>query len=132
MTSRDQTYDLMRRLSYRGIELDFNAANTLRRAQLTLHRWAEKECGDGNDYVSWAIERDEQTGIPYMCYHRFTQPKAECYRIADLEKGALRRVKAIADAHSLAFYHQTDPRGCSLYVSKEPIADHNYTQGVAI
>ena len=128
MTARNATYALMQHLGARGISLDFDEANTLRRAQLVLQRWGEQECGDGR----WLIERDEATGVPYR--YRYGYPdkgQPIRYRIADREAGALRRVKAICTAHGLHYYHQTDPRGCSLYVSTEPLPDHNYTHGVA-
>lgn len=131
MSARQATYELMHRLSSRGIELSFDEANTLRRAELTLQRWAELECGDGNGY----IERDEGTGIPryFNCRARYLDPHdpRAWHRIADREAGALKRVQAICKAHGLAYYHQTDPRGCALYVSKEPIRDNDYTRGVA-
>lgn len=130
MTARQATYILMQHLGARGISLGFDEANTLRRAQMTLQRWAEGECGTGNDHCSWVIERDEQTNIPYMVAYPYNS-KPRKHRIADREAGALRRVKTICQAHGLHFYHQTDPRGCALYVSNEPLPDHNYTRGVA-
>jgi len=130
MSARHETYALMQQFSARGISLSFDEANTLRRAEKTLHRWAELECGDGNDYASWAIERDEQTGVPYMCRYPHTGEMRR-HRIADRETGALRRVKAICEAKGLHFYHQTDPRDCALYVSNEPLPDNNYARGVA-
>ncbi len=51
--------------------------------------------------------------------------------IPDREAGALRRVAAICEANGLHYFHQTDPRGCTLYVSNEPLTDTNYTNGVA-
>jgi len=33
---------------------------------------------------------------------------------------------------NLYYYNQTDPRGCALYVSNEPLTDTNYPNGVAI
>jgi len=68
--ARAKTYELLSRLANRGINVDFDVAHTLRRAELTLHRWAELECGDGNDCASWAIERDE-SGKPFrhVYYH---------------------------------------------------------------
>lgn len=130
MSARQATYELMHSLSTRGINLSFDEANTLRRAQMTLHRWAELECGDGNDYASWAIERDEQTGVPYLVTYPH-DGKTRQHRIPDREAGALRRVKAICSKWGIYFYHQTDPRGCALYVSNEPLPDHNYNRGVA-
>lgn len=118
-------------LQRREIFIDWDDTATLRKAQKTLHRWAELECGDGNDYASWAIERDEKTGKPYMVTHSHNgYPRRE--RIADRETGALKRVAAVCRASGLHYYHQTDPRGCALYVAREPLTDQNYSSaGVA-
>lgn len=102
-------------------------AAVLRRAERTLQRWAERECGDGSD---WAIERDDATGKPFNVYHG-EAANPHRYAIADREAGALRRVAELCDALGLHFYHQTDPRGCMLYVAAEPLTDQNYHNGVA-
>ena len=52
--------------------------------------------------------------------------------IADREAGALRRVRAVCAANGLHFYHQGDPRGCALYVAREPLDGSNYTRGFAV
>jgi len=130
MSARHETRNLMQQLGARGISLSFDEANTLRRAEKTLHRWAELECGDSGPYASWSIERDGQTGKPYWCVYPHTG-EARRSPIADREAGALKRIKAICDAHGIHFYHQTDPRGCALYVSAEPIKDYDYSRGVA-
>lgn len=130
MSARQATLALMQQLGARGISLSFDEANTLRRAELTLQRWSELECGDSNGWGSCAIERDEQ-GVPYRVRIPHNGHRTLRTRIADREAGALRRVKAICQAHSLHFYHQTDPRGCALYISNEPLPDHNYTRGIA-
>lgn len=123
---------ITRKLDSRGITLPMSAIETLRRAEMTLHRWAEQECGDGNDYASWCITRDEATGKPYREFHPHNG-KASRTLVADREAGALKRVAAICKAHGLHFFHQTDPRGCALYVSREPLTDVNYSShGVAI
>src|SRR3990167_2176977 len=125
MSARQATYTLMAQLGNRGISLSFDEVNTLRRAQMTLQRWAELECGDGNNYGSWAIERDENStgNEPYMVRHHYRHGNGvdtvTRTRIPDREAGALRRIAAICKAHGLYFYHQTDPRGCALYVSTE-------------
>lgn len=136
MSARQETYELMNRFSKRGITLSFDDANTLRRAQLTLRRWYELECGDGNSYGAWAIERDDNgDGPPYMVHHHYMhgagKDSVTRTRIPDREAGALRRVKAICEANRLHFYHQGDPRGCSLYVDNQPIPDNNYSRAVA-
>lgn len=131
MSARNDTLALMGHLNRNGIAADFDDANTLRRAQIALHRWAELECGDGNDHMSWAIERDEDSGKPYFCTYPNDDRPERRRRIADREAGALRRVTAICKRLNAHFYHQTDPRGCALYVSAEPILDHDYTRGIA-
>lgn len=130
MTARNDTYALMQQFSARGFALSFDDVNTLRRAQLVLHRWSEEECGDSNDYNSWAIERDEQTDKPYRCIYPH-QGEMRRHRIPDREKGTLKRVAEICKRNNLHFYHQTDPRGCALYVSNELLPRNDYTRGVA-
>lgn len=120
----------------RGLTLSFDDANTLRRAEKTLHSWAELECGDGNDYASWAIERDENgEGVPYLVQHHYAhgagKDSVTRTRIPDREAGALKRISELCKRTGAHFYHQTDPRGCALYVSAEPIDSNNYTRGVA-
>lgn len=108
-------------------------ANTLRRAQLTLHRWAEEECNG-------TIQRDGEQGDgrPYRPYESFYIRKDGSKAInrhkvptPDREAGALRRVAEVCKAAGLHFYHQTDPRGCALYVSGQPMTHENYHRGIA-
>ncbi len=125
-------------------------ADALRRIQMTLHRWDEAECGDGNDRASWAIERDETTGKPFRAVYPHNGPSRR-YAIADREAGAMRRLKAILDArnkreqftgdfspHKILGYHQSDCRGCALYLiraSDIPAGqslDSCYNRGVAV
>lgn len=113
-------------------------ANAIRRIEMTLHSWAEQECGDGNDYCSWSIERDEATGLPYRCVYPHNGPMRKS-RIPDREKGALKRLQAILANHpEWAYYHQGDPRGCALYlIRKSDIQpgtslDSCYTRGIAV
>lgn len=106
-------------------------ATDLVRAGRTLHRWAELECGTGNAYVSQHIERDETTGKPRLVISPRVG-KTYSRPIPDREAGALKRIKAICARLGLHYHHQTDPRGCALYVSREPLTDSNYTRGIAI
>lgn len=99
-----------------NLGLSFAEIESLARIERTLHRWSELECGDGDSH----IERDEQTGIPYRYREcRFLasgDPRCRT-RVPDRERGALRRLSAILAGHpGLVFYHQTDPRGCALYI----------------
>lgn len=130
MSARSESYEVLHRMNARGIVVTLEQANELRRAERTLHRWSEQECGDSNDYCSWAIERDEVTGKPFRCVYPH-QGKNRREPIADREAGALRRVAAVCKAVGAHFYHQGDPRGCALYVSPEPMTDGNYNNGVA-
>lgn len=130
MSARGETFELMDRLSRIGIRADFDQANTLRRAEKTLHRWGEQECGNSNASQSWGIERDEKTDKPYMVIYPH-RGDSRRYRIADREKSALDRVAKVCAALKVHYYHQTDPRGCALYVSTDPIDGSNYTNGAA-
>lgn len=134
-TTQKQRREVIDRLAMLGI--GFENAGKLRRIAMTLSRWGELECGDGNDYCSWSIERDESTGKPYKCFYPHSGPSRR-YPVPDREKGALRRLEALMVGYSdLWAFHQTDPRGASLYVgSKEDVngtpIDKVYNRGVAI
>ena len=151
MSTQKRKFELFARLQKLGFTYD--EAASLRRIEMTLQRWAERECGDGSN---WAIERDEVTGKPFNVYHG--EGKARRYAIADREAGALRRAGAILDARNarefapgsrigdmaqtmpdfVNLYHQSDPRGCALYLVRagdvpagENI-DAYYTRGLAV
>ena len=124
-------FHLVNRLAGLGIDLD--DLQTLRRIEMTLHRWAERECNG-------EVERDEKTGKPMQVSQAYINGSGE-YRswpIPDRESGAINRlVKIMAKYPKLWYYHQTDPRGCALYVgSKKELGDRkldsNYTIGVAV
>lgn len=108
-------------------------AEALRRISMTLHRWYEMECGIDNG----CIERDETTDKPF--WHNSISGRLS--PIADREKGAIKRLKAIFEARNtrqlaaiplddlqraqrnggtgftpLSYYLQTDPRGAVLYI----------------
>lgn len=132
MSARQDTYGLLRSLHANGIEAaTYDDAHALRRAQLTLRRWAERECGDTGDHASTAIERDEETGKPYHVVYMHSENKPRRYAIPDRERGALARVAAICARIGAHYYHQGDPRGCVLYVAREPLTDTAYNRGVA-
>ena len=132
MTAQQATELLMLRAQRVGISLTWNQANTLRRASKTLHRWAELECGDSNAHASFAIERDEETDIPYMRIYPHHGEVKHRYRVPDREKGAQKRIAAAAREGGFHVYYQGDPRGCPLYISAEPLTDSNYNHGLAI
>ena len=122
--------------------LGYDDAQALRRISMTLSRWGELECGDSNEHASWAIERDEATDKPYMVTH-YHNPgiysNGRKRAIPDKEKGALKRLQAIMSKHpDLLAYHQTDPRGCAVYVLRKDDVlvgssiDSMYNRGVAV
>jgi len=105
---------MLETLTSAGISL--NDALALRRISMTLHRWHELECGDGNDYCSYSIERDENSGKPFMSYHCHNGNYRKQW-ISDRENGALRRLALIMARYpALTSYVQGDPRGAALYI----------------
>ena len=131
MTASEKDWTLARRFWSRGInQIDRDHCRTLRRAELTLHRWHELECGLDNGYGSTIIvERDGLTNKPIVSIHTARGVVAQ-YNTPDRKTGAINRVKSLCDSLGLYFFVQTDPRGASLYVSDTPINYCNYTNGI--
>jgi hypothetical protein len=104
--------------------------SALLRASRTLHRWAEMECNG-------EVGRDD-SGVAVRTLRDWAGDAAGCVRVPDRETAALKRIEAIIGRHpSLSYYHQTDPRGCALYVMRTSdipegrgIRDY-YNRGVA-
>jgi hypothetical protein len=128
------------RLEQLGIER--SDALALRRISMTLHRWHELECGDGNDYASWTIARGrkvngsfehDENGDSYLEHHSYRGENKVTYsRIPDRERGALKRLcKIMANYPTLTPYVQGDPRGASLYILR-PDDVGDYSRGVAV
>jgi hypothetical protein len=139
--------DSVLRLRDAGIGLE--DANALRRISMTLQRWHELECGDSNDYASWAIVRGrkeagefihDDDGRPFEERHIHRgNAKAIYTAVADREAGAKKRLKAIMARYpEFAAYVQTDPRGCALYLVRKadvPAGEEmmcHYTKGIAV
>jgi hypothetical protein len=123
----------------------------LRRISMTLHRWFELECGNGNDHGSWSIVRGckngkqfvhDDDGTSFMEHHHYLHGRGKDYvtysRIPDREMGARKRLAKIMARHpELLAYVQTDPRGCALYIlRKTDVGDSEvsccYTRGIAV
>jgi hypothetical protein len=102
-------HELLHKLQSFGFsELEFDQ---LRRISHTLARWAESECnGD--------IERDEVTDKPYRVHQGYAPAwKMTRHACRDMENAALSRLAVMIDRHpGWSFYHQSDPRGLSLYL----------------
>lgn len=124
-----------------GLGITFEDAQALRRISMTLHRWHELECGDGNYYASWCVVRGRKVGAafeyddngkPYLERHAHTANKPTYTLIADRERGALARLAEIMARYpKLGAYVQGDPRGCALYVG-EGLTETNYSRGIGI
>jgi len=131
-------------------------ALALRRISMTLHRWHELECGDGNEYGSWCIVRGKQVGLgaattfmhdddsrPYIEHHHYLHGRGKDYTtyalIPDKELGARKRLAKIMSRYpGFQAYVQTDPRGCALYIMRpDDVKDGDdvsscYTRGIAV
>ena len=119
-TKAEKIHRLYARLAEIGFS--FEESSSLIRASRALSRWGEAECnGD--------IQRDEKTGAPFRYFGSEHQHRCPT---ADREAGALRRIAAICARAGAHFYHQADPRGCSLYVGSLPMTDNNYSNGIAV
>ena len=119
-TKAEKIHRLYARLAELGFT--FDESSTLIRASRALSRWGEAECnGD--------IQRDEATGLPFRYFGSEHQHRCPT---ADREAGALRRIAAICARAGAHFYHQQDPRGCALYVGKEPLTEQTYHRALAV
>jgi len=105
--------------------------DALRRIELALHRWSERECNG-------EVERDEATNKTYAVYGQHGPGKIHRVPTADKESGALKRLAMIMSRYpKLVAYHQGDPRGCALYIiEKEKLGardiDSCYSSGLAV
>lgn len=130
--SRKQFLEMIERLRSLGVSLD--DALALRRIEMTLHRWSERECNG-------EVERDDETNKTYAISASYINGTGKYQRwpTSDRKTGALKRLEAIiAHYPALVAYHQGDPRGCALWiVCKSDIhtgekLDAVYTRGIAV
>ncbi len=140
MSTQRNKFELFTRLQSLGFTYD--EAASLRRIEMTLRRWAVDVCnGD--------IQRDEVAGKPFRVCHGFGEGRIRSsYPIADREAGALKRLAAIVSACNARLpesrhdsrvipHHQTDPRGCALYLIRQADLAHHkidqvYNRGLAV
>lgn len=144
------THECIQRLVNAGISVD--DALALRRIAMTLHRWYEWECGNGDDYSSWCIVRGYKSGgnfeyddgdfghPPYIERHYHRGDARTTYsRIPDRERGAEKRLaKIMARYPGLSAYLQTDCRGAPLYIMRPGDVKNGadvsscYSNGIAV
>ncbi len=113
-----------------GWRISRDDLEALRRIEMTLHRWAERECNG-------EVEVDEN-GVAHATF-KDSESGREREQVPNREAGALRRLASILTSYPhLRAYHQTDPRGCALYLyrvddmgDRDPDAYYN-SCGVAI
>jgi hypothetical protein len=96
---------------------DDEATTILRKAQ-TLHTWAEHECNG----TKQREEKQDATGAwietgRVFWYNPNTGDR--CGLTPDLERGAIKAVSRICEAHGLNYEHQGDPRGFVLKLIKD-------------
>jgi len=89
--------------------LNFRNYEELKKISRTLHRLDENMC---NGYKDWQGNWNEEA-----------EKRAEKKEIT-----ILKRANEIVAKVGLIAYHQSDPRGCSLYLVKEG-EENNYTNG---
>lgn len=117
----------------------------LRRISMTLRRWHEMECGDGNACIvrgKWSRDAGEfiydDDGKPHLEFSGCSG-RRRYQAMPDRERGALKRLaKIMARYPSLGYYIQTDPRGASLYILRPGdvpegrLVDACYSNGIAV
>ncbi len=115
-TKKQQTARFFTLMSENGFSHDETSA--LLKAERALRKWGELECGTGDGSRSVHVFRDE-SGKPFyrVQYFHAGQWRESIQPKRDTEKAALAKVDAImANKPGFRAYHQTDPRGCSLYI----------------
>ena len=102
-------------LTYRLCEHGFTdkEVEAMRRVSHTLTRWCEAECNGEIERMTGSnkpehVHESRGLGGQWIRYH---------YPIPDRENGAIKRMARILANHSgWAWYYQTDPRGCAVYL----------------
>lgn len=85
----------------------------LRQLERGLHRWSEMEC-EGE------LQRDDETGKVYKYRKsRFGDFTENPFPIPDTEADMLASARKQAKRFGLEVYHQSDPRGCQLWLYTE-------------
>lgn len=116
----------------RRLGMNLEDVMALGRASANLSRWYAGECGDSNEYCSWAIERDPETDRPHRVVYPHTSNEIRRYPIRDMEKVHRAKLAKICAAYGLYHHIQADPRGPAVYVHTQPMDMNNYTDGVSI
>ena len=109
-----------------ALGLDVSDVRHLLTQEKFLHSWHEKECGNDYGCIQW--EDVNGTERPFWLSNRN-------YKTSPMRDNYIPRRARLAEwcaERGLHFYIQPDPRGCALYVSRQPIPENNYTQATAM
>jgi hypothetical protein len=115
-TKKQQTARFFDLMSENGFTYD--EAKSLLKCERALRKWGELECGTGDRNRSVHVFRDE-SGKPFyrVQFYAGGQWRESVQPKRDTEKAALAKVEAImAGKTGFRAHHQTDPRGCALYI----------------
>lgn len=119
-TKREKTYRFYQSLERLGIDVE--TADKLRRIEMTLSRWSELECGDGNEWGSWAIERDESSYHCTQCGHNAYgehTKTSSCEKCGDI--APVRRI--VQDGKPYMVHHHYQHGQGKDYTTRHAIAD---------
>lgn len=91
------------------------------------------------DYAPWVLTQDFITvrklarrlsSIDTHACNGTKYTEDESYEKAT--KRVYKQLDALLSQHRINWYHQSDPRGAALYLSRQPMSNINYSNGVAI
>lgn len=163
MTKHEHTRRATQEATLRRLGFTMDECDQLRRISARLRRWHEGTCGSDHRCLvrgRWnqetaSFDYDDDTGRPYWEFAGLSG-RARYQPTADLERGAMRRLKAIlgqrngrpcivngqfhvADPRGPVYaYVQPDPRGAALYLIRPgDVPDGGdvssyYTRGICV
>ena len=105
----------------------------LQRLQERLHKWDERECGGCNP--NWSEEIQDIEDKPHLClsikHHNYSDTKTEIV-IRNVGYEVYKSINFLLEKYpEWSFYHQSDPRGVSVYLyKKENLKDGERIQEV--
>jgi len=100
-----------------GVRMASQDVRILRRAERTLRRWHERECGTKYGCIDY-----EEDGKPVWV----SATTGESRPILDTKTRALRRVAEVCARYHLYYYVQGDPRGPALWIGTVPLDCASY------
>lgn len=123
--SRKETIERAAALGRLGFSPD--ETGELMRIQRALHRIAERQCNEDTSCLKCKGYGHTEAGAI----------RTECKpcggsgdTLGKREASLLRKASVLAEIHGFEVYHQTDPRGCALYVwSPARLAEYNKGNG---